>query len=449
MATKPKRSPIWTARQFETLRPEAEPYDVKDRDTKGLYVRVWPSGVKSWFLFFQWQGKQAKLVLGEMSLADARVEAGATRKTVKEGLDPREGKRVAKAIIKRERKSAAPAKRSAAAPSPSKPIAAAVDGPETPAADKVDAVVAAYIERHAKPHKRTWRESARLLDKDFTPGFAGRRFADLTADDFQSCVDAVADRGAPILANRVFAELSKLCKWAASRRVRLIPENRFRDIEKPLASEKSRARERVLSDRELSLVLRAAEKLRFPWREVVWLLVLTGARRMEVAGMDWGEVDMDEAVWTLPPARTKNKRSHALPLSPAAIAILRSAPRFARRSGQTDFIFGLSPPRSFSDTKRALDKEVARLNNGNPIQPWTFHDLRRSAVTGLAKLGTDLHVIERIVNHVSGSFGGIVGTYQKHRFEKQMREALNLWADHLTQLGSQDSELTPSELTDA
>jgi integrase len=432
METKPKRPAIWTARQLETLQPEREPYAVKHKTETGLWVLVRPSGVKSWQLFFQWKGKQAKLVLGEMSIAEAKLAAGKARTALDEGLDPREGKRVAKAILKRKRSVPTKTESRPAGKAPS----ARPESPEDADAGSVPAVVAAYVDGHAKPNKRTWRESARLLDKDFVPVFADRRFADLTADDFQSCVDAVADRGAPVLANRLYAELSKLCKWAASRRVRLIPSNPFRDIEKPLTSERSRRRQRVLSDAELALVWQATDALRFPWSQIVKLLILTGQRRTEVASMNWGELDLTNAVWNLPPARTKNKQAHAVPLAPAAVAILRAVPRFARRPAQTDFCFGLTPPRSFSDAKKALDKAVTRLNGGAPLAPWTLHDLRRSFVTGAARLRVDLAVIERAVNHTSGTFAGIVGVYQTHKFEPEVRAAMERWAAHVAGLAA-------------
>jgi integrase len=198
----------------------------------------------------------------------------------------------------------------------------------------------------------------------------------------------------------------------------------------------------VLDDRELSLVWRASENIGVPHNNIVKLLILTGARKSEVSDLPWQEIaDLNQAgraVWNLPALRAKNKHPLTVPLAPGAVAILRAMPQFARRSGETDYVFGVKAPSGFSNAKKALDCEIMRLNNGKPIEGWVFHDLRRSFVTGLARLGVELHVIERIVNHVSGTFGGIVSVYQKHKFESEMREALNKWADHIDLIVSTD-----------
>ena len=141
--------------------------------------------------------------------------------------------------------------------------------------------------------------------------------------------------------------------------------------------------------------------------------------------MRWAEVDLTARVWTLPAARSKNHRAHEVPLSPQALAILEGLPRI---EGERGFVFttnGNTPVSGFS-------KARARLGAALPdAPPFVLHDLRRSCATGMAKLGVDLHVIERCLNHVSGSFGGIVGVYQKHKFEDGMRRAFDAWGAHI------------------
>jgi integrase len=215
-----------------------------------------------------------------------------------------------------------------------------------------------------------------------------------------------------------------------------------------LARSTETPRERVLDDRELRLVWNAADTLDWPAGPIVKLLTLTAARRGEVVGMLWSEVDFDAKQWVLPPIRTKNKRPHTLPLSSAALDILSALPRVENRGGlvfpagylrRTTRSQGPAPVSGFSALKQRLDRSIAELveaEGSAPLAPWGLHDIRRSAASGMAKLGVDLHVIERCLNHVSGSFGGIVGVYQKHRFEDAMRCAMDAWAAHIERLAS-------------
>jgi integrase len=175
------------------------------------------------------------------------------------------------------------------------------------------------------------------------------------------------------------------------------------------------------------------------------LLILTGQRFSEVAEMHWGEISPDSRTWKLPGERTKNKRVHTVPLASAVLTLLESLPRFARKPGETDYVLGLKPPTGFDNIKKRMDKEVAQLNGGTPIEHWVWHDLRRTLITGMGKLGVPIHVIERIVNHVSGTFAGIVGTYQKHKFEAEKRTALNQWAALIESLVAEGAERVEAE----
>jgi integrase len=163
----------------------------------------------------------------------------------------------------------------------------------------------------------------------------------------------------------------------------------------------------------------------------VKLLALTGQRRNEVARMQRNELDFDARLWTLPPARTKNRQPHEVPLSKAALAVLERAPRIT----ESPFVFttngGASPASGYSKNKRRLD---ALLPADMP--PWRLHDLRRSCASGLARIGVNLPVIEKVLNHASGSFAGIVAVYQKHHFSDEKRAALEAWGQHIDALVS-------------
>ncbi|CAM3050685.1 Tyrosine recombinase XerC [Methylobacterium mesophilicum] len=184
-------------------------------------------------------------------------------------------------------------------------------------------------------------------------------------------------------------------------------------------------RERVLTDSELTAVWRACPPVE-DFGRIVRLLILTGQRRDEVAGIRWEEIDLDAALWRLPANRTKNKRSHEVPLSPQAAAILVEAPRIAGRP----FAFGAGagPFSGFSKAKGRLDERVAFA------EPWRVHDLRRTAATGMARLGASVEAVEKALNHTSGTFRGIVGVYQRHDYAAEKREALNRWAEYVERL---------------
>ena len=155
------------------------------------------------------------------------------------------------------------------------------------------------------------------------------------------------------------------------------------------------------------------------------LLILTGQRRNEVAALTWRELDLDAKLWTLPAARAKNGIEHQIPLSHSAVEILRTCPRIVN----SDFVFsvnGRNPMRAFYLTKRRIDALMPA-----ETAPWVMHDVRRTVASGMAKLGINLPVIEKLLNHVSGSFAGIVGVYQRHSFADEKRAAMDAWAQHV------------------
>jgi integrase len=181
-------------------------------------------------------------------------------------------------------------------------------------------------------------------------------------------------------------------------------------------------RERVLSDGELAAIWRATEEPG-PFNGIVRTLLLTGARCNEVAGMAWGELSDDFATWTIPSERTKNRRTHVVPLSAQAQDLLRNLPQYS------DSVFpGLRGPfKGFWRAKAALD-----CRSG--VTGWRLHDLRRTVATGLQRLGVRLEVTETVLGHVGGSLGGIVGVYQRYGYEAEQRDALEAWGKHVAAL---------------
>ena len=184
-------------------------------------------------------------------------------------------------------------------------------------------------------------------------------------------------------------------------------------------------RDRVLSDIELAAIWNACEGNN-DYSRIIRLLILLPCRRQEVGGMTWSELDIDAATWTIPAARAKNKRAIGLPLMPMALDIIRSVARRASR----DHLFGQHHVRGFSSWDRAKKALDAKLD----IAEWDVHDLRRSVATRMADLGVAPHVIEQILNHVSGHKAGVAGVYNRSSYEREVRAALALWEDHIRSL---------------
>jgi integrase len=186
------------------------------------------------------------------------------------------------------------------------------------------------------------------------------------------------------------------------------------------------ARDRVLDDAELSAIWRACEDDDFS--KIVRLLIILGARRTEVGGLRWSELDLNRGVWVLPKERAKNAREHRLPLPALALSILETVPRVMNR----DCLFGERSGGGFTlwaHAKAALD---ARL--GDQVRKWTLHDIRRSFATRLCDLGTAPHVVEQVLNHQSGHRAGVVGIYNRSTYANEVQAAMALWSDHVRTL---------------
>jgi len=251
-------------------------------------------------------------------------------------------------------------------------------------------------------------------------------------------LDEIVDRGAPIRANRVFAQLRKMARWAISRGI--VDRSPCEGLTAPSPETK---RDRVLSDDEIRLLWRAFEVAGWPFGPIGQLLVLTGARRDEVAGMTWGELDLTGRVWSLPAARTKNKRDHQIPLSEAAVRLIEGLPRIGDARGFVFTVTGKTPVSGFSRFKESVDRTIIetlredaeeRSDDPQQVRPpehWIIHDLRRTVATNLQKLGVRLEITEAVLNHVSGSRAGIVGVYQRHEYSAEKRAALDAWARRL------------------
>ena len=185
------------------------------------------------------------------------------------------------------------------------------------------------------------------------------------------------------------------------------------------------ARDRVLMDAELRTIWRALGTGQY--ETIIKLLMLTGQRVNEIAGLHWSEIDFDRDLITLPASRTKNGRAHEIPISATVRQLLKSQAKAENR----DLVFGrgAGPFSGLSRCKETLDNRIAESND--TMAPWVHHDLRRSAATGMAGIGIQPHIIEAVLNHVSGHKAGVAGIYNRASYAPEKAQALARWDEHI------------------
>ena len=280
----------------------------------------------------------------------------------------------------------------------------------------VGAEIARYLAKRQPALKpRSFEEVERHLHQHAKP-LHRHTLGEIDRRAIATLLGAIETTSGPVARNRVRSSLSAFFAWTI--REGLLETNPVAGTGK---ADEGGSRERVLTDKELGAIWRSLGEDQFS--DIVRLLILTGQRREEIGGLRWSEVHKDRIV--LPPSRTKNRRQHEVPLSPQARAILD---RQIRRNSR-ELVFGLGEGgfSGWSDAKAALDQRL-------PIPDWHLHDLRRTCATGLAEIGVLPHIIEAILNHVSGHRAGVAGIYNRARYEGEMRDALAKWARYVAGL---------------
>jgi integrase len=317
----------------------------------------------------------------------------------------------------------------------------------SPAAENFGAGVDRYLtQRKAKMKPRSFVEVERHLRKDAKP-LATAKLNEIDRRKIAVLLAGIETASGPFARNGVRASLSGFFTWTI--REGLIETNPVTGTAK---AEGGRPRDRVLSQEELATIWRGLGKDRFS--DIVRLLILTGQRRNEIGGLRLSEIDFDRSLIVLPPARTKNKRTHELPLAPQALTILRRAISAAGVTDKSNAdakhhsgngrandvgVFGVNgfPSGGWSGYKASLDRRVGLG------QSWRLHDLRRTAATMMAdKLGVLPHIIEAILNHVSGHKSGVAGIYNRAKYEGEMREALVKWGNYVEGLNTTGATVT-------
>jgi integrase len=377
---------LLTDRFCERAKSATTQTDYFDETVSGLALRVTVGGTKAWTFLYTAGGKRRRMTLGRypaISLAKARTLALEARQVVAEGQDPR-----------------------------------------ARGAMTVGDLVEAYVSKHTVTLK-SGAEIARRIRKNIVPVIGNVSLAELHRRDATRVVDAVTGRGAPVEAAFAFQDLRSIVRWAVARG----------DLDRdPIAGMPAppgpRVRERVLSDDEIrTLWLKLPEALP-RYAAILRLCLLTAQRVGEVSGMRRDELDLKQRLWSLPGSRTKNGHAHVVPLSLAAMEIIGEP--------ASPLAFDIAP----TVVAQAIIRAQARIG----IAQWSAHDLRRTALTGMAKLGVPPLILGHIANHRTTTKAGMtLSVYVHHAYEKEKREALELWADRLRGIVEGGADIIPMQ----
>jgi integrase len=365
----------------EQIRPPKSGYvEYPDTVLTGFRLVVSHTGRKSWVMRTWVAGKVRKLTIGSMdkipSVADARRRALEAKAEV--------GRAV-----------------------------------ELAAVPTFAAVAERFVTEHAERNCRasTVAEYRRILAREVLPHWGERPIAGIGKPDVVSLLDRKATRS-PKQSDEIRKHLRAIFNWSLGKD--LIAVDPCSGIRR---AAEHKARDRTLTEAEIRLLWAECDKLGYPFGQLTQLLLVSAQRRGEVAGASRDEIDLEKRIWTIPASRSKNGKAHAVHLSDLALRIIETLPQ----NGLLFTTNARSPVSGFSKIKLRLD---AALN----LAPWTLHDLRRTATTGMAKLGTLPHVADRVLNHQAGTISGVAAIYNRFQYLDERREALDLWGQHLERL---------------
>jgi integrase len=390
-----------TKRAIDGLEPADKDQVFFDAELPGFGVKVTPAGRKVILVQYRYppgrQGKNRRYTIGAygegLTPDQARRIAVEVKGQLATGKDPVADREA----IERVALTAAAEKRRKAATS-------------------VEAIATAFIERHAKPNLRSWRDYEQMLQHHVLPTWGPRPITEIRRSDVTALLDALEHKRSKNLADHVLRIIRRIFNWHAAR-----DETFSSPLVAGMArtSATARARDRVLSDDEIRALWQALERTPYPFGPFAKLLLLTAQRRDEVAQMRWSEIE--GGLWTMPRERYKTGRSNTVPLTPEVQAILAAIPR------ASDFMFtttGRTPISGFSKAKEILDKTSG-------VSEWRFHDLRRTARSLMSRAGVRSEVAERVLGH---AIPGVAGVYDRHSYVDEKRQALTALQMQLTRI---------------
>jgi integrase len=428
--------PLLTDKSVKQFKASPARRELPDTICPGLRLVVQPSGAKSWAVRYYFQGRYRKHTLGahpKVGLADARQLARTALEAVAKGTDPGTEKHRVK-----------------------------------PTDHTFDSAWADYIARHVDVslRKSTATEYKRLFANVLRPRWRKRSLAEIATADISALKHGL--RATPAAADKALAIVGAFFNWCTDTEQKYLTDSPCKGVRKVKRSKAEKTKQtRKLSDDEIRWLWTACESVGFPFGPLCKMLLLTGARRNEVAELPEGEINRMACMWLLPAERAKNGHQHGVYLSDASLAVLDSLPNLRgdsllrnlgrsalREAGsvpiknESVYLFsynGKTPCSGFSRGKRNLDKKMLELARAEAsargddpakvmIPPWHLHDLRRTFTAGLAKLKIPMPIAEKCLNHISESFADVASIYQVHDYETEMKAAFMAWGSYVESL---------------
>lgn len=385
----------FTDRQIKNLKPSDQRYEVFE--DRGFGIRVSPAGRKTFIYLYRMPGEvnKRRLSLGTypaMPLAEAHRRYAEAREMVTQGIDPG-----TKAMAEKKEERQAPT---------------------------VAALAEEYLEKWAKPRKRSWKTDKRILEKDVLTEWGERKARDIGRRDVIRLLDNIVDRGAPIGANRTLAMIRKMFNFAMSRDI--VPTSPCAAVQAPAPENR---RDKVLSAEEIKSFWQGLDKTRMTEgiRLALKLQLVTAQRKGEVISAEWSDLDLKEGWWTIPAEKAKNGLPHRVPLSPMALDILQAARTLA---GDSQWLFP-SPRGPRHITAAAVDHALRLSIKALEMEHFVPHDLRRSAASHMTGSGVSRLVVQKILNHVEN---GVTAVYDRHSYDQEKRQALEAWGRKLEEI---------------
>lgn len=427
-----------TDRELKALKPGPAWRDVKDgKSSHNLFVRVGPEREggefsRTFVMIARFPGSKhpTRRAIGDyrvspnntadLTLEDARAKAAEWHSQIRKGIDPAAAGRKRAEEEKRSRDLA------------------------------FGSVLEEYLKRHVKGQRKA-ADVERVMRRELVEREEGGRkvvvwkdkaITEITKRDVVEVIEAIADRPAPYQAHNVFAYIRGLFNWAINRDIYGLTSSPADRVRPAKLIGRRMERQRVLTDVELFAYLRAADRLGYPFGPLFRLLAITGQRKAEVSDARWREFDLGKKLWTVPPERFKSDASHMVPLSEDALAVLEDLPEFKKGDHLFTTTFGERPVSGFSKAKMRLDARMRltlraltrrRGEDGLKVEldPFVIHDVRRTVRTGLSALRVPEPVAEMVIGHGKK---GLARVYDQHRYETEMREALEAWAGRLREI---------------
>jgi integrase len=378
---------------IEALKPPVGiQVDYFDKALRGFILRVSPSGRKTFGVLYRHGGRLRRMSLGTfppLTLAEARKMASDVLRDATQGKDP------------------------------------ATEKARHRDADSFKDLAAEYIERYAKPRKKSWREDKRIIDNKLTPILGNIRAKDIKRADIRNLLEKIAIK-APIEANRVLAAVRKIYNWALSQD--LVESNPCLGIPAP---GEERRRDRVLTEEEIKILWKDLDNEELPIASTFKVRLLTAQRGGEVFSMEWSELDLVNGWWTIPAEKSKNGLAHRVPLSPPSLSLIEDL-KFAATDKKKHSQWVFPAPWGRGHLKN-IQKCTERIRERTKLD-FRAHDLRRTAASLMTGMGILRLTVSKILNHVEP---GVTAVYDRHSYDNEKRQALDAWGRRLMMLISQ------------